>query len=342
MTNSPVFAFALAWAACLAMTVLLIVALMPVWQRKALAFPDARSSHKAPTPQGGGLAVMLAVLCVMWAAPAVLPALALPLPDRMALSLAMVALVIVGAWDDIKPLPPAPRLAIQALAGALVLASTPALTGIFPFLPAPVTWAVLLAATVWFVNLVNFMDGLDWLTVAGLTPACAAVALFALHGYAPAAAGYMAAALCGALLGFAIFNKPVARLFLGDVGSLPIGLSVAWLLYSLAASGHLAAAVLLPLYYCSDATVTLVRRMARGENLATAHRSHFYQRATTNGFTALQIAGMIAAANLLLALLAWVTIVAPSTGIKILCLIAGGMMVSALLWRFQQPRRVTA
>ena len=65
-----------------------------------------------------------------------------------------------------------------------------------------------------------------------------------------------------ALIGFAPFNRPVARIFLGDVGSLPIGLLFAWLLVLLAGNGHLAAAVILPLYYLADATLTLLRRMA--------------------------------------------------------------------------------
>ena len=87
------------------------------------------------------------------------------------------------------------------------------------------------------------------------------------------------------MLGFAPFNKPVARLFLGDVGSLPIGLLLGWLLLQLAAKGHLAAALILPLYYLADATITLACRIARGEPIWQAHRTHFYQRATDNGFS---------------------------------------------------------
>ena len=94
-----------------------------------------------------------------------------------------------------------------------------------------------------------------------------------------------ALALLGALIGFAPFNRPVARLFLGDVGSLPLGLVAGWLLALLADKGHLAAALLLPLYYLADATITLLRRLARGERVWQAHRTHFYQRATDNGFT---------------------------------------------------------
>ena len=91
--------------------------------------------------------------------------------------------------------------------------------------------------------------------------------------------------LCGAMLGFAPFNRPVAKIFLGDVGSLPIGLLLGWCLLQLAWHQHLIAALLLPLYYLTDATLTLLRRIARREPFWAAHRSHFYQRATDNGFT---------------------------------------------------------
>ena len=104
----------------------------------------------------------------------------------------------------------------------------------------------------------------------------------------------LASALLGAMIGFAPFNRPVARLFLGDVGSLPIGLLLGWLLLHSPARGHLAAALILPLYYLADATVTLARRIARGEPFWQAHRTHFYQRATDNGFTVPEIVTHVA------------------------------------------------
>ena len=135
------------------------------------------------------------------------------------------------------------------------------------------------------MNLVNFMDGLDLMTVAEAVPVTAAVVLLGWLGEIPASTTIVAAALCGALLGFAPFNRPVAKIFLGDVGSLPIGLLLGWCLLQLAWHQQFAAALLLPLYYLADATVTLCRRLIRREPFWAAHRSHFYQRATDNGFT---------------------------------------------------------
>src|ERR1700709_590604 len=136
---------------------------------------------------------------------------------------------------------------------------------------------LLLLAGLWFVNLVNFMDGLDWMTVAEVIPVSAALMLLGCLGDLSSPATIVAGALGGAMVGFAPFNRPVAKLFLGDVGSLPIGLLLGWLMLMLAGQGYLAAAILLPLYYLGDATVTLVRRIARREKIWEAHRTHFYQ-----------------------------------------------------------------
>src|SRR5260370_7281407 len=134
-------------------------------------------------------------------------------------------------------------------------------------------------ALVWFVNLVNFMDGIDWMTVAEFVRLTARVVLRGQLATVPPPSTILALALLGAMLGFAPFNKPVAKLFLGDVGSLPVGLLLGWLLLQLARGGQPAAALLLPLYYLADATVTLIRRATAGEPFWQAHRSHFYQRA---------------------------------------------------------------
>ncbi len=119
-------------------------------------------------------------------------------------------------------------------------------------------------------------------------------------GALPPYAVICALALLGAMIGFAPFNRPVARLFLGDVGSLPIGLVVGWLLALLANKGHLAAAMLLPLYYLMDATLTLLRRLSRKEKVWQAHRTHFYQRATDNGFSVKEVIAQVFALNVAL------------------------------------------
>jgi UDP-N-acetylmuramyl pentapeptide phosphotransferase/UDP-N-acetylglucosamine-1-phosphate transferase len=312
----------------------LIVALKPLLIRYALARPNARSSHKTPTPQGGGIAVLAATIIVAGSAAAWI---ALPVRDFSIVVAAAVAFAIIGTADDIRPMPVWLRLAMQFL-GVMAIVSQSDVR-LFPdAVPEVLEWGFLVLGGVWFVNLVNFMDGLDWISVAEMVPVTAVIAGLGLIGVMPMWVAVLAAALCGALLGFAPFNKPVARLFLGDVGSLSIGLLVGWMLLQLAGTGALAAAILLPLYYLMDATITLLRRLARGEKVWEAHRSHFYQKATDNGFSALQVSAHVFGLNLALAGLAAMTLVWPSGPVQATALVAGVGIVALLLRRFSHPR----
>jgi UDP-N-acetylmuramyl pentapeptide phosphotransferase/UDP-N-acetylglucosamine-1-phosphate transferase len=135
----------------------------------------------------------------------------------------------------------------------------------------------------------------------------------------------------GAIIGFAPFNRPIARLFLGDVGSLPIGLLLYWLLLQLALRGHLLAALLLPLYYVADTTIVLLRRAINGEPITQAHRSHFYQLAIGRGFSVLQVVSRVFVANLALAALAIMTVARPSLIVDTVALALGSALVAWLL-----------
>jgi UDP-N-acetylmuramyl pentapeptide phosphotransferase/UDP-N-acetylglucosamine-1-phosphate transferase len=322
----------------------LIGLLMPLLQRYALARPNARSSHRIPTPQGGGIAVLAAtIIPVAILAFLISPDIKLNWGSGIDFRfiwialLAATGLAVVGAVDDIHPLPAKQRLLLQIVAVAVVV--TMAGTRVLPaWIPESVELALLIFGGVWFVNLVNFMDGLDWITVAEMVPVAAFLASLGVVSGSPVV--FVAASLCGALLGFAPFNKPVARLFLGDVGSLPIGLIVGWMLLELAGTGALAAALLLPLYYLMDATITLLRRLARRERVWEAHRSHFYQQATTNGFSVMSVVTHVFVLNLVLAALAAMTLLWPTGLVQIGALIIGVVLVSFVLWRFAQPRTV--
>jgi UDP-N-acetylmuramyl pentapeptide phosphotransferase/UDP-N-acetylglucosamine-1-phosphate transferase len=316
--------------------VLLILALRPFLLRYALARPNARSSHREPTPQGGGIAVIAATIVVTLIACAGVPELrAMALP---ALFAATILIAFVGMVDDIRPLPVAPRLLLQALAVAVVITALPADLRIVGFLPWWLERLLLLIAGLWFVNLVNFMDGLDWMTVAEVVPVTAALVLIGMDGALPPAAILVALALGGATLGFGYFNRPVARLFLGDVGSLPIGLLLGWLLVLRAASGHFAAALLLPLYYLADATITLGRRLAAGERIWESHRRHFYQQATARGFTVKEVVSRVFFLNVMLALLAVMTVWVRSSLLSAVALAVGAALVGLLLWVFQRGK----
>jgi UDP-N-acetylmuramyl pentapeptide phosphotransferase/UDP-N-acetylglucosamine-1-phosphate transferase len=328
MTSMP-FADLAVFAGATALAAVLIVLLHPLLQRYALARPNARSSHRVPTPQGGGIAVMAAAIVVLAVVGAFAPQLFVEPWRLVVVFAAAAALAVVGAVDDIRPIEPWPRLLLQLVAVLAMIAALPAALRVVPVLPWWIERAAMAVAVLWLVNLVNFMDGIDWITVAEVVPVTAALALFGWIGAVPAEAALTALALCGAMLGFAPFNRPVAKLFLGDVGSLPIGLLLGWL-FILLAEDHLAAALLLPLYYLSDATITLLRRFLRGERVMQAHRSHYYQRAVDGSLSVPQVVGRIFVVNVVLAALAAATLRA-APAVQVLLLLCGGGVVAALL-----------
>jgi UDP-N-acetylmuramyl pentapeptide phosphotransferase/UDP-N-acetylglucosamine-1-phosphate transferase len=318
----------------------LIVALRPWLARYALARPNARSSHTVPTPQGGGIAVLAATLIATWLG-VVLASMLAPfgLVRLTALSGATVLLALIGAIDDIRTLGPLPKFTIHVLAVGLVVALLPADFRVVPEVPAWVERAALLFVGVYFVNIVNFMDGLDLMTVAEVVPVTAGVIVLGFNGPEWLPAMLVATALLGAILGFAPFNRPVARLFLGDVGSLPIGLLLGWLMLMLAGQGYLAAAVLLPLYYLADATVTLVRRIVRREKVWQAHRMHFYQIATARGFTVTEVIGRVLFVNVMLVGLALISVVEPEPLVDVPLVVLGAAFVGWLLVTFARGKR---
>jgi UDP-N-acetylmuramyl pentapeptide phosphotransferase/UDP-N-acetylglucosamine-1-phosphate transferase len=326
----------LALVAAALLSALLIHLLRPLLLRYALARPNARSSHSVPTPQGGGIAVLGAALLV-WAA-ALAWAETSAGPAGWALALSAVTLAVLGGLDDIRPLPPALRLAVQAICVAAVVSWGEG--RVLPELvPWPLEWTLLVLAGLWWVNLVNFMDGIDWMSVVELVPMTAALAAVGLAAnLLGAPAILLAAALCGGLLGFAPANRPVARLFLGDVGSLPLGLLTGWLLLEFARAGGLAAAFLLALYYVADATLTLLGRLRRRERVWEAHRTHFYQRALQNGFSVREVDARVLALNGALAAFAAATLARPTLLVTAGALAAGLALTAATLRSFARPR----
>ncbi len=338
--NLQLWAGAVPFVVAAAVSVALIVLLRPLLQRYALARPNARSSHREPTPQGGGIAVIGATLIAVLLGAGLRGDLNSALGLEVFVVLAATLFITgVGGVDDLRPLPVVPRLVLQAIAAAAIIALFPGDQQILPFLPPWVERLGLLLALTWFVNLVNFMDGIDWMTVAEVVPLTAAIILLGLMGTIPPHPLIVALALLGATLGFAPFNKPVAKLFLGDVGSLPIGLLLGWLLLQLAHDHQPAAALLLPLYYLADTSITLLRRIAAGESFWQAHRSHFYQRACDNGFTVPAIVARVFLTNLALAALALITVARHDAVVITSSLAVGAILVTALLASFARKRR---
>ena len=340
MALSPLAKSGILMAAAALATLLLIRLLHPLLVRYALARPNARSSHSVPTPQGGGIAVVGVTLALFVALTVGTVTSGIDGARLALLAGAVTLLAVLGAVDDIRPLPVAVRLVLQfAAAIGLVLALPP---GAAPFasLPVPTTVEeiILVVGLVWFINLTNFMDGIDWMTVVEVVPISAMLALLAHIGALPAAPGLLALLMTGAMLGFAPANRHVARLFLGDVGSLPIGGLLGWLLIVLAGAGHLAAALILPLYYIADSGITLWRRWRRGERVWQAHRSHYYQRALDNGFAVPEVTAEVLRLNLALAGLALLSVVASDFAVSLAALVIAAVLTGWVLVRLERGK----
>ncbi len=239
--------------------------------------PNERSSHSGPIPRGAGLALTpLAAAAVAGVGVKVAGA---P-PESMVVAGLAVALGVVSWIDDRRGLSAALRLAAHVAAVGYALYAMrdggPFFGGL---LPGPLDTAAAGFLWLWFVNLFNFMDGIDGIAATETAIIGAGAAVVA--GFAGIVGGvsHLGIALAGLATGFLWWNWHPAKVFLGDVGSVPFGFVLGWLLLLLAAQGQWAAALILPLYYLADATVTLARRIVRREKFWRAHRQHFYQRA---------------------------------------------------------------
>jgi UDP-N-acetylmuramyl pentapeptide phosphotransferase/UDP-N-acetylglucosamine-1-phosphate transferase len=329
--TEPLLALGLVFAGAV-VTAALIFLLKPLLVRLFLVRPNARSSHQVATPQGAGIAVMLGLLLVCGAVLLLCAPARDAAPSLVPVLAAAAALALLGALDDARALPAEWRFIGQTVAAIVVVASLPKNLRLLPdLLPLPVERGLLVLGTVGCINAVNFLDGIDWMTVAEIIPIALGIGLLEALGAVPAPIGLLSLGLLGAMLGFAVFNKHPAQVFLGDAGSLPIGLCLAFLLIFVG-QADLAAALLLPLYIIADAGLTLCRRLINKEPIFSAHRSHFYQRATSQGFSVPQVTARVFLLGLLLAGLAIGAVLAHSLAVDLL-LLAVGVVATGLTLR---------
>jgi Fuc2NAc and GlcNAc transferase len=271
--------YALAGATLAASSALTFGARRFALTRGLLDIPNERSSHTVATPRGGGIAIVITTMTA-FAVLAALRKLEFSVFAALAGGLAVAA---VGYVDDRRPLPPAARLSAHAAAALWALAW---LGGLPPMLVGNqlVSLGVLgtvigVLGIVWVLNLFNFMDGIDGLAASEATFIAWSGAL--LTAPVTAATGVAAAALVlgAGCIGFLTWNWPPARIFMGDVGSGYLGYVIAVLAVSATRADPVELWIWLILggAFFVDATVTLVRRVLRGESASQAHRSHAYQ-----------------------------------------------------------------
>ena len=278
--------------------------------RAILDYPNQRSSHMIPTPKGAGIAVIccisIACIIVSWST---------PMEETVfTIILAVLTLALFSWFDDLRGISPLWRLLLQICAVAFVILmpwSSPSYEmNIFNEL-LPIGWGYFVVGLiwVWFINLFNFMDGIDG--ISGLEMATIGVGIslvVLLTGLTPLL-GLLGVIVAASALGFLVWNWHPAKIFLGDVGSVPLGFLLGWLLLQLANHGQWAAALILPLYYLGDGTLTLIIRIIHGKKIWHAHHEHFYQQAVSQGFSHAEVVQNIFLINVLLIVLATISVI---------------------------------
>jgi UDP-N-acetylmuramyl pentapeptide phosphotransferase/UDP-N-acetylglucosamine-1-phosphate transferase len=256
-------------------------------------------------------------------------------PRGIAAIVAITALLALLSWrDDLRGLGFGWRLVAHLVAAALGVLALPAEALVFQGLLPPLLDRVTAALLwVWFLNLYNFMDGIDGITCTETIFLGLGIAgTLLLAGTGDDDAPQLALAAAAGAAGFLRWNWPPAKIFLGDVGSVPLGYLLGWLLLVMASKGLWAPAAILPLYYVADATLTLVMRIARGERFWQAHREHFYQRALAQDGDHGAVLKLVIGGNLALLILAFFAVIQPWTAL-LLALFATSTLLAQLARR---------
>jgi UDP-N-acetylmuramyl pentapeptide phosphotransferase/UDP-N-acetylglucosamine-1-phosphate transferase len=289
--------------------------------------PNKRSSHKTPVPRGGGWALLAVVVPGMIIAGLVQQDLA----SYSGLIAGAISLAYISWIDDRKGgIGIVPRLGVQIIAACLGSIALPAGASLFHgAIPYWLDLPIMIIGWAWFMNLYNFMDGIDGITgVETVSIAIGVSLIFTLTSINDPFADTLCSILTGAGLGFLALNWHPAKVFLGDVGSVPLGYLTGFLLITLAVKCQWAPALIIPSYYLADSGITLAKRILRGEKFWQAHRQHFYQHAAQRVKRHDWVVIWIAIANVALIGAACVAVVHVVAGLVLaVCVVAG------LLWK---------
>ncbi|MBK8286291.1 MAG: hypothetical protein IPK97_16225 [Ahniella sp.] len=259
--------------------------------------PGQRRMHQVPTPRGGGIGMVAALVLILGLS---VPGMLLPATLTSVLAALMTFLATVGFWDDRRGLPVLPRLAAH-LGCSMVMAGA-----LFVWVPGVPLWSlavvpILFAAS---INLANFLDGLNGILSIQFT-----FVMLALVLLLPAQSSLLPIALAAgiAVLVFLPFNFPVARCFMGDAASGTLGFFLAVVLVLAVLRGDLSvpAAIMLPSALLLDTTLTLLSRIVRGKKFWRAHREHLYQWWARSGRSVWFVNGAFLCWNVFSAVLAW-------------------------------------
>lgn len=271
-------------------------------KKKILDIPNERSSHTNPTPRGGGLAIVIS-----WYSGITILFLTGLLNKNLYFALLCgILLAIISLFDDLYDIKPVIRLIAQTTAAIISLIF---LNGIQPVIlfginifPNILLVFLTIIGMVWFINLYNFLDGID-----GYASIEAIMMSFALFLVAGENTGLV---LIASTMGFLIWNWPKAKIFMGDVGSTQLGFILVVLGIYLHNEHRLSIIywLILAAPFWFDATLTLFRRWRNREKLSIAHRKHMYQRLVQSGFSHLKVDVLLILLNIILILLVLISV----------------------------------
>ncbi|MEP7042315.1 MAG: glycosyltransferase family 4 protein [Dokdonella sp.] len=321
----------LAWSALLTW-----LAIRYALHRQLLDLPGQRRSHDVPTPRGGGIAIVVAML----AGGTALALFSATEVAWVALLPPVIGIAAVGWLDDHGGLSTLTRLAMHCVAAAWVFgAPLLAIVGFGagasgdPGL-AIVAALVVTLAIVWSINLHNFMDGINGLlTLQAIFVFCVLAGLLAWRG----AYGFHLLLICAAACtGFLPFNFPRARIFMGDVGSGVLGFAIAVAVLWQIGTPKIAAAsgLVLCSAFVTDATCTLLSRMLQGRRWYSAHREHLYQWLVRCGHSHARVVAFYMGWNLLIVLpvIGWMNRLPASQGPSLEALPSFGIGATAAVY----------
>ena len=281
--------------------IILVLAYLTTWlfrsissSRNIIDIPNDRSSHTVPTPRGGGIAILIswyAGISVLFIVEFI----------GLNLYLAFLSGIILAATsllDDIVSIRPSIRILAQTVTSILAIYFLGGFNSVDIIgklsIPAIITFPVSVIGMIWFINLYNFLDGIDG--YASIQAICISAALFLFTG-----AG-INMILIACVAGFLIWNWPPAKIFMGDIGSTQLGfiLVVLGIYYHNENTLPFMWWLVLTSPFWFDATLTLFRRWRNGEKLSQAHKKHAYQRLVQSGFSHLKVDLLLVSTNVLL------------------------------------------
>lgn len=292
--------------------------------RNKFDIPNERSSHKNPTPRGGGVAVVAAFLFGLLA---LLIRRDIDAESFYAIVLPGALVAIIGYLDDLGRVTAA-RLRlighfVAALIAIYILGGLPPMPLFSATLDIGLVGNIIAVLfLVWMLNLFNFMDGIDSITGIEALTSCLILTIFLINK-SDTELWRVPALLCAAVIGFLYFNWPPAKIFLGDIGSGFIGFTIGTISLVIAKSQPLItwAVIILLGVFIVDATVTLIRRIFDKQRISAAHRSHAFQHLANNADRHLKVSLSIAAVNIFwLAPIAWLVVdqqLQPIVGVSI-------------------------